>query len=299
MVIARLLKRFKPLLTGMSLEEKREGKDRLGEIFRVPKEIAVRSANAGHVPMEMYSPKDALPFVMMFCHGGAYMTGTLCSSRVLAASMAEHVGVHVLSFEYRLSPENPYPAALEDAHEVYAWLLGEGIAPDQIALAGDSAGGGLALALALKLKDENMPLPGCILAISPWTDLTMSQQSHKQKHEDDPSLNEDLLFQAAHAYIGDHLPIHPYISPAYGDFTDFPPTLFHVGSEEILLDDSRVVARRMERAGVKATLRIYDGMWHVFHAFPVKETKEAMEEIREFLLCHLKRKEALPYEHNE
>ena len=195
-------------------------------------------------------------------------------------------GMSVLTIDYRVAPENPYPAALEDAVSAYQWLLGQGWFAEDIIVAGDSAGGGLAMALCHYLKDHGMQLPCGIVAMSPWTDLMASGESYDTNYERDPlfgNTRDSLIYNKD--YVGDHDPMDAYISPLYGDFRGFPPMLIQVGSYEMLLSDSVSVASKARHQGVKVRLSIYDGMFHIFQmaAKMLPESRKAWAEIGKFI----------------
>lgn len=287
---------IKPLLNNLSLEMERTGQDFLarGELKRLPENLCVLRADVSRedgtrIPAEWFHPTGAPhELAVLYFHGGSYMAGSLTSSRVLAVDFAHATGLNTLSFEYRLSPEHPYPAGIEDAQTVYLYLLKLGVCSSSVAFIGDSAGGGMACALMLKLRDEGIPLPGVCVAISPWTDLTLCGESYRQKEKDDPMLALAKLERARDYYAPESLLTHPYVSPAFGDFTGCPPTLIHVGGDEILLDDARALASAMHRSGVEVELDEWEGLWHVWHAFDIPETRDAMERIASYILGHLK-----------
>ena len=192
----------------------------------------------------------------------------------------------VLSVDYRVAPEDPYPAALEDAYAAYQWLLEMGCRGSQIIVAGDSAGGGLALALCLYLKDKGEPLPKKLVLMSPWTDLAATGDSYETNFEKDPlfgNTTDSMIY--SNAYYGENDPKTPYISPLYGDYEGFPPMLFQVGGAEMLLSDSARAAKKAKAAGCEVQLTIYDEMFHVFQLGmkKMKESREAWKEIEEFL----------------
>ena len=220
-------------------------------------------------------------------HGGGY-TGAVRNAYYVFAGLYNELshGCNVLTPDYRVAPENPYPAALEDALASYRWLLSKGYYGEQIILAGDSAGGGLAMALCMYLRDHNMPVPGGIIAMSPWTDLTASGESYETNYEKDPlfgNTRDSLIYSKD--YIQDEDPTNPYISPLYGNFSGFPPMLIQVGSYEMLLSDSELVAEKAKRAGCKVRLSIYEGMFHIFQMamLMIPESKHAWQEIGRFL----------------
>lgn len=224
---------------------------------------------------------------ILYCHGGGYTSGNLGYSKVLASKLTQCTGFDVLAFEYRLAPEFPYPAALEDAETVWNHLMLLGYGAGDIVLAGDSAGGNLALSLCLRLKQSGRMLPGAMLLMSPWTDLTCSGDSYEERKDLDPMLNGDYLRTVSKAYAAGADPAAPALSPLFGDFEDFPPTLIQVGSHEILFSDSQRLCEKMKQAGVSCRLEVWDDMWHVFQMFPMRKASYAMECMAHFLLEEL------------
>lgn len=225
--------------------------------------------------------------VILQLHGGGYIGAMRNAYRMFAGLYCEvSGGMSVLTIDYRVAPEHPYPAALEDAVAAYQYLLDEGWFAEQIIVAGDSAGGGLAMALCHYLKDHHMMLPCGIIAMSPWTDLLASGESYDTNYEKDPlfgNTRDSLIYNKD--YVGDHDPMDAYISPLYGDFRGFPPMLIQVGSYEMLLSDSVSVASKARHQGVKVRLSIYDGMFHIFQmaAKMLPESRKAWAEIGKFI----------------
>ena len=225
--------------------------------------------------------------IILQLHGGGYVGGMRNAYRMFAGLYNEvSRGMSVLTVDYRVAPENPYPAALEDAFAAYRYLLDDGWFAEQIIVAGDSAGGGLAMALCHYLKDKGMQLPCGIIAMSPWTDLTASGESYDTNYERDPlfgKTRDSLIYNKD--YIGDNDPLNAYISPLFGDFRQFPPMLIQVGSYEMLLSDSVSVAAKAREQGVKVRLSIYEGMFHIFQmaAKMLPESKRAWVEIGKFI----------------
>ena len=225
--------------------------------------------------------------VLLQLHGGGYIGGMRNAYRSFAGLYSElGRGMSVLTVDYRVAPEFPYPAALEDAIYAYNWLLRAGWQEQEIVLAGDSAGGGLAMALCMYLKNQNRTLPAGLIAMSPWTDLTQSGASYVDNYTRDPlfgNTKDSLIYNKD--YVQDNDPTNPYISPLYGDFTGFPPMLIQVGSYEMLLSDSLLVAEKAKRAGVKTRLSVYEGMFHVFQMamLLIPESKKAWREVGKFL----------------
>ncbi len=239
--------------------------------------------------MELLQPKERpnTEKIILQLHGGGYVGAMRNAYRMFAGLYSEvSRGMAVLTPDYRVAPENPYPAALEDAFAAYCYLLEEGWFADQIIVAGDSAGGGLAMALCHYLKDHGKSLPCGIVAMSPWTDLTASGESYDTNYERDPlfgKTRDSLIYNKE--YIRDNDPLNAYISPLYGDFRGFPPMLIQVGSYEMLLSDSVSVAAKAREQGVKVRLSIYDGMFHIFQmaAKMLPESKRAWVEIGKFM----------------
>jgi monoterpene epsilon-lactone hydrolase len=188
---------------------------------------------------------------------------------------------------------HPFPAALDDALSIYHWLLAQGTQPGNIIISGDSAGGGLCLATILSLRDDGVPLPAAVVCMSPWTDLTLKSQSHITKAKTEVLLRKEVLREWALCYTADANLTNPLVSSVYADFHGFPPMLIQVGSEEILLDDARMLADKAKADGVDVTLKIWDGMWHVWQVLGAlsPESKKAFEEIRQFVQSQFKRNE--------
>lgn len=243
----------------------------------------------GEFQMELLTSKENpnREKIILQLHGGGYV-GAMRNAYRMFAGLYNEVsrGMSVLTVDYRVAPEHPYPAALEDAFTAYCYLLDEGWFSEQIILAGDSAGGGLAMALCHYLKDKGMQLPCGIVAMSPWTDLTASGESYDTNYEKDPlfgKTRDSLIYNKD--YIGDNDPLNAYISPLFGDFRRFPPMLIQVGSYEMLLSDSVSVAAKAREQGVKVRLSIYEGMFHIFQmaAKMLPESKRAWVEIGKFI----------------
>lgn len=224
--------------------------------------------------------------VVLLLHGGGYVGSMLNVHRNFAVLYSQAArDCDVLTIDYRVAPEHPYPAALLDAQAAYEWLLQKGFEEKQIVLGGDSAGGGLAMALCHKLKDEGKALPGGIVAMSPWTDMSASGPSYEENYEIDPlfgNTKESLIYSTA--YRRDEDPQNPYLSPLFGDFTGFPPMLIQVGTHEMLLSDSKLVAQKAHHQGVKVRLSEYEGMFHVFQMglLLLPESRKAWKEVEHF-----------------
>lgn len=224
--------------------------------------------------------------VILQLHGGGYVTAFKNQYRRMAQWYCDSLnGADVLTVDYRVAPEHLFPAALDDAFLAYKWLLDNGYSKENIVVCGDSAGGGLALSLCLYLKDHGYSMPAGLVCMSPWTDLTMSGESYKKNRDKDIVLGiceNSIIFD--NPYPGTENPANPYISPAFGDFSLFPPMLIQVGADEMLLDDSLALVKKAREAGAKVRLTVYEEMFHVFQLCgPVlDESKEAWAEIRDF-----------------
>ena len=257
--------------------------------WRCPAGYRYEIVDAGEFVMEYLQPEQVVTGrVILQLHGGGYIGPMKNIYRRFAVKYSKiSMGADVLTPDYRVAQEHPFPAALEDTVRSYRWLLEEKkYQPEQIVVAGDSAGGGLVLALCLYAKDHELPLPGGVILMSPWTDVTLSGASYETNYEIDPlfgNSRENMLYQCS--YIGDADPADPYLSPLYGDFSGLPPMLFQVGSYEVLLDDAREAARKAREAGVKVRCSVYDGMFHVFQMGLdlIPESREAWEEVEEYL----------------
>jgi epsilon-lactone hydrolase len=222
---------------------------------------------------------------VLFFPGGAYHVGSLATLRHLVALVSDAAQARVLNAGYRLAPEHPFPAAVHDALTAYRWLLARGIAPGQIAVAGNSSGGGLALALLVALRDAGEPMPAAAVAISPWTDLEMTGESRRTRAAVDRMVTPDGMKEAADWYLAGQDPRHRYASPVHADLQGLPPVLIHVGDAEILLDDSTRFAARARAAGVEVTLEVWDEMPHCWHTFAgfLPEADRAIERIGTWL----------------
>jgi epsilon-lactone hydrolase len=225
--------------------------------------------------------------IVLHLHGGAYVMGSPRTHRGLAAALSRTAHAQVLLPEYRLAPEDLHPAAVDDALAVYRWLLEDrGYPASRIAVSGDSAGGGLGLAMMFAARDQGLPLPACYVGLSPWVDLAGTGDSLRELDGIDPWLSADLIGPAARAYAGTTALDDPMVSPLYGDLSGLPPMLVHVGSDEILLDDAVRLVERARSAGVDASLGNFDGLWHVFQAFPLPESRTSLREIGAFVRRH-------------
>ena len=280
---------FKPFVAGCSLEVTRRGQDKLGELMSAlhKREVLIRDHDFERFQGAWVMPKDERRSgVVLYLHGGGYTCGSLDYAKGFAATLASECGVRVFCAAYRLAPENPYPAAVEDALEAFDYLLKKGYASRQILLCGESAGGGLIYALCLKLKQLGRELPCGLIGISPWVDLTGSGASYETNRDNDPSLTQELLEFYAKCYTQD--PTDPLCSPVRGDLTGLPPSLLFAGGDEILLDDARTLHDRLRKAGCRSKLLIAPERWHAYVLYCLQENMEQdMEEINRFLTQNL------------
>lgn len=280
---------FKPFVAGCSLEVTRKGQDKLGELMSAlhKREVLIRDHDFERFQGAWVMPKDERRSgVVLYLHGGGYTCGSLDYAKGFAATLASECGVRVFCAAYRLAPENPYPAAVEDALTAFDYLLKKGYAPHQILLCGESAGGGLIYALSLKLKQLGRELPCGLIGISPWVDLTGSGASYETNRDNDPSLTQELLEFYAKCYTQD--PADPLCSPVRGDLTGLPPSLLFAGGDEILLDDARTLHDRLKAAGCRSKLLIAPERWHAYVLYCLQENMEQdMEEINRFLTQNL------------
>jgi len=222
---------------------------------------------------------------VLFLHGGGFIVGSPALYRHFTWRIASAAHARVLVVDYRLAPEHPFPAALDDAVRAYRWLLADGAKPQRIAVIGDSAGGGLALSLLLRLRDQRIPLPAAAVALSPWTDLALTGPSLKLNASADPLVSPDQARRFVDCYLASADPRSPYASPLYGNPEGLPPTIIQVGSDEVLRDDAVRMADRMRAAGCCVQLEIWPRMPHVWHLFApvIPEARQAIERIGTFV----------------
>jgi epsilon-lactone hydrolase len=261
------------------------------EILQTPTEgFDFSPLTADNVSAEWITPENAgKDGVILYLHGGGYCIGSINTHRAMVARIARASKTRALLIDYRLAPENPFPAAVEDATTAYRWLLGEGIPSEKIVIAGDSAGGGLTVATLLNLKDAGLSMPAAGVCISPWVDLTMSGESMKTKADVDPMVRSAGIFQMADAYLNGQDPKQPLASPLFGNLEDLPPLLIHVGTAEVLLDDSLRLSKAATSAGVDVTLEAWEDMIHVWHTFAemLPEAGEAIDIVGKYVLQHI------------
>ncbi len=260
--------------------------DYLGQPVPLPEGTHIESVDANDVSAEWISPPGAdAERVLLYLHGGAYILGSFKSHRDLVARLSGVSGVRGLLIAYRLAPEHVFPAALDDALTVYRWLLANGTKPEHIVIGGDSAGGGLTLALLQTVRDKSLPMPAAALLLSPWTDLVGTVESRTTRDEVDPVFSGKAIALLSGIYPGTEDIHHPLISPINADLHGFPPLYIDVGHDEVLLDDSLQVAEHARSAHVSVELTVWDDMWHVFQSFAyvLPEGQQSLENMGRFI----------------
>jgi monoterpene epsilon-lactone hydrolase len=258
-------------------------------VFYLPRDVETEPVQVGHVPAEWIIPRKAdHNKVLLYFHGGGYAVGGTQTHRALVAEIAKQTGYCALLPEYRLAPEDPFPAAVQDAVLCYKWLLETGHAAEDIIIAGDSAGGGLSMACMLDARDKGLPMPGASVLISPWVDLTISQASVYENIDKSPILYLREMHAWAKNYAGDFPTDHPLVSPLYADLEGLPPILIQVSDTEVLVDEDTLLAKRAEEAGVDVELRIWSGLIHVWHIYwrYLPHARDAIKEIATFIGKH-------------
>jgi monoterpene epsilon-lactone hydrolase len=230
-----------------------------------PEGVTYAEVDAGGIPALWCIPEGcATDRVLLYCHGGGYMVGSMHLSRKVAGHIAKGAGIRALVFDYRLAPEHPHPAPVEDAVTVYRWLISEGIQPKHIATCGDSAGGGLCTTMVLKLRSDGDPLPAAIMPLSPWYDMELTGESIDSNTSTDSLVSRGMLEMMAATFLGDGSPTDPLANPLHADLTGLPPVLIHVSSTEAVVDDTRQFAAKAEESGVDITVESVPDMPHVY-----------------------------------
>ena len=272
------------------LERQRAGQELFAKLVTPAIGVTTQEVRVRHIPAEWVR----LDFghdrrhIVLYCHGGGYTCGQLGYARILASKLALATGCDVFSFEYRLAPEHPYPAAVQDAQAVWDHLMYQGCGARDVILAGDSAGGNLALELCLNLKEQGRRQPRMLALFSPWTDMTCSGLSHTDCADIDPMLTAEYIAAVRQAYTGlDAVWADPRYSPLFGDLRGLPATLIQVGTNEILRSDSELLHHKLQEAGVYSTLEVYEDCWHVFQQMPIRRAAQAMESVGRFVQRNL------------
>ncbi len=280
-----LIRKVHGLVEHPDLTKHRQSQDRIGALLGTEKGVEYTPVTVEDMSCEWVRVTRAhmKKYVILYCHGGGYSTGSTVYARTLTKKLAESTSMDVFAFNYRLAPEHPYPAATDDALKAWNYLMYLGYGARDVIVAGDSAGGNLALSLTLCLKEQERLLPRGLVLLSPWTDLTKSGKSYESRKEVDPVLDHEYLDRMIENYAGGQALSNPLISPLFGNFKGFPPTYIQVGDNEILLSDATLLHKKLLKENVSAHLDIYKGMWHVFQMSPIKISYDAMDKNAEFI----------------
>ena len=280
-----LIRKVHGLVEHPDLTRHRQSQDRIGALLGTEKGVEYTPVTVEDMSCEWVRVTRAhmKKYVILYCHGGGYSTGSTVYARTLTKKLAESTSMDVFAFNYRLAPEHPYPAATEDALKAWNYLMYLGYGARDVIVAGDSAGGNLALSLTLRLKEQERLLPRGPVLLSPWTDLTKSGKSYESRKEVDPVLDHEYLDRMIENYAGGQELSNPLISPLFGNFKGFPPTYIQVGDNEILLSDATLLHKKLLKENVSAHLDVYKGMWHVFQMSPIKISYDAMDKNAEFI----------------
>lgn len=278
--------RERGLPDGLSLDERRARMEDIGTRFPAPQHASINPVKIAERPAEwVFDPDTDDGRVMLYVHGGGYVQGSLASHRNLVFEIARSMKGKVLNLDYRLAPEHPFPAAVEDTVNAWAELLEMGIDPKKASFGGDSAGGGLVIAALVSARDKGLPMPSCACCISPWTDLVGTGRTMDTKALEDPMVNRAALEYFSDFYADKEDKTHPLISPLFADLAGLPPLLIQVGTAETLLDDSRRLATRARYAGVDVSYAEWEGMPHIWHIFAplLEKSRKAIIELGEFV----------------
>jgi acetyl esterase/lipase len=272
-----------------TVAEMRKGWDDLFSNAKLTVGAKTEKVDAGGVKAEwITAPGAAADRAILYFHGGGYVLGSIHSHRDMCERLSRAAQARVLALDYRLSPEHPFPAPVEDARAAYRWMLKQGLSPKRVTLAGDSAGGGLTFATLLALKQHGDPMPACAAPLSPWVDLEALGDSMTSKSAEDPMVQKPLVLEMAKTYVGDGDRRNPLCAPLYGDLSGLPPLLIQVGSRETLLDDAVRMADKAKKAGVAVELDVWQGQIHVWQIFASRldEGEQAIQKIGAFVRRH-------------
>ena len=255
-----------------------------------PTAVTYEAGTVGDIPGQWVIPKDAdSSSALLYLHGGGYVMGSSDTHRKMVGHLANAIGIRAFVADYRLAPEHPYPAAVRDAVAAFRGLLADGIRPNRIVVGGDSAGGGLTIAMLLSLRDDGRPLPAAAMLLSPWTDLALTGESLESREQTDVTVTAAGARKMAEYYLGSAKVRAPLASPLYADLRGMPPTRIQVGADEILLDDSVRIAEKLKNSRVDVTIEVFPEMQHVFQfgAGTLPEADDAIARLGEFARRHL------------
>ena len=283
-VIELLTSRDRP--ENPTVEDSRAGFEKLARVVGGKTPASIQQVDAGGVPSELVSAEGASDdTATLYLHGGGYVIGSPKTHRELARRLSTASQAQVLVSDYRLAPEHPFPAPVEDAVTAYRWLLDEGYAPERLSIAGDSAGGGLTAAALVSIRDRGLPLPACGVCLSPWVDMEGLGDSMTTRADRDPMVQKEGLVGMAGVYLADADPRSPLAAPMYANLDGLPPLLIQVGASETLFDDAVRLDEKARAAGVETTFEEWDDMIHVWHIFApiLDEGQQAIERMAEFM----------------
>ncbi|HVA68246.1 MAG TPA: alpha/beta hydrolase [Candidatus Binataceae bacterium] len=278
-----------PIDPDASIEKTRAGFEQMTVMLPVEADVKCEPVSAGGVKAEwVAAPGADAGRAILYLHGGGYVIGSINTHRAMAGRISRAAKARVLLIDYRLAPEHPFPAAVEDSVAAYRYLLAQGIRPGRLAIAGDSAGGGLTIAALVAIKEAKLPMPAAGVGLSPWVDLEGIGASMTSKAKADPMVQKDGLLKMAAAYLNGKDPRSPLAAPLYADLSGLPPLLIQVGTAETLLDDSTRLAERARKSGVNVTLEPWEDMVHVWQVFApmLDEGQQAIDKIGAFVLKH-------------
>jgi monoterpene epsilon-lactone hydrolase len=281
--------RTRPVHTELDIDERRSEMEVAFTRFKIAADVRCDPVDAGGVPADWVTAPGALKErVIYYLHGGGYAMGSIKTHREMVSRLSRAACARVLFIDYRLAPESPFPAAVQDATAAYRWLLSTGVNPDNVVIAGESAGGGLAVSTLIALRNMGDPLPSAAISLSPWVDMEAFGESMTTKAEVDPLVSRESILMYAKAYLGNTDPRTPLAAPLYADLSGLPPLLVQVGTAEVLLDDATRLVEMAKSAGVDVILERYEGMIHMWHFYPMlPEGQQAIQRIAEFVGKHV------------
>jgi monoterpene epsilon-lactone hydrolase len=281
--------RSRPAPGDLSVAELRTSIEALSAQTPLAQDVDCKPVDAGGIPAEWVTiPESVEERYIYYLHGGGYVVGSISTHHEMTSRLSRAAKARVLAIDYRLAPENPFPAAVEDALTGYRWLLSQGVGPARVVMAGESAGGGLTMASLVALRDAGEPLPAAAVAVSPWVDMEALGESMVTRANSDPMVQREGLLTHARYYLGNADPRTPLASPIYADLTGLPPLLVQVGTAEVLFDDATRLAERAKSAGVKVVFEPWEDMIHAWHMFAatLPEGQQAIDRIGEFVRKH-------------